>query len=344
MSKGNLFLGMGRGKVGDVVFSRQNGEQVTRVRNRAPRNPQTPLQLLQRVVMKTTSGAYSLMQDICNHSFQGLREGTPNQTRFIRLNVEKLRNQLADEINSGEAADILTSGKVNFSRKNNNLCELNSYIISEGTINKLPVVLTASGNQHSLYLPGVAASQVSTLTYQQLVDALGLQRGDQLTFCIFGADDSEEAGDNGRDGKWVAFEYARVILEPNDGDMTSVFLVLPEGSTQYVINKPNPKNEGNMLFSINSTTVPGVTGSSVVIDWASTTISATNRGIGVIDMGGAVIASRYNGGIWERSNAEIVIVPGTGIRQYDYEVDTLGDAVLSYMAGVNSSLYLNQSE
>ena len=28
MSKGNLFLGFGRGKVGDVVFSRLNGEQV----------------------------------------------------------------------------------------------------------------------------------------------------------------------------------------------------------------------------------------------------------------------------------------------------------------------------
>ena len=47
MSKGNLFLGFGRGKVGVVVFSRLNGEQVTRARNRSPRKPKYPLQLLQ---------------------------------------------------------------------------------------------------------------------------------------------------------------------------------------------------------------------------------------------------------------------------------------------------------
>lgn len=46
--KGNLFLGMGRGSVGDVVFSRVNGQQTARARNRKPNNPRTQSQMVQR--------------------------------------------------------------------------------------------------------------------------------------------------------------------------------------------------------------------------------------------------------------------------------------------------------
>ena len=48
MAKGNLFLGMGRGSVGDVTFYRADGQQLSRARNRKPRNPKTNAQLIQR--------------------------------------------------------------------------------------------------------------------------------------------------------------------------------------------------------------------------------------------------------------------------------------------------------
>jgi hypothetical protein len=51
MAKDNLFLGTARGSVGDIVFSRLDGQQVARVRNRAPRNPQSPAQMVQRIIM-----------------------------------------------------------------------------------------------------------------------------------------------------------------------------------------------------------------------------------------------------------------------------------------------------
>lgn len=344
MSKGNLFLGMGRGKVGDVVFSRQNGEQVTRVRNRSPRNPQSPLQLLQRVVLKTCASAYSLMQDITDHSFQGLQEGTRNQSRFMALNVQKLRTLLADEINSGEAEDIFTSSKTNFSRKGNNLAELNSYIISEGTIARLPYRLFSSGSDTALVLSSIATTVGMDATYQQVVDALGLQIGDQLTFLVFAADDSEAAGLNGRDGKFVAMSYARVILEPANGDMTEKFLTLPTGETFPVINQPNEKNDGDLIFQFSTGTPVGGSGQTSLLLFDDINITDAGRGTGLIPAGKAVIASRYNGGVWERSGAEILVPTAAAAHAYDWDVDTLGDAIQSYLSSTNSSLYLNQSE
>ena len=48
MATDNLVLGFGRGKVGDLVFYRREGQQITRARNRAPKDPKTDKQLAQR--------------------------------------------------------------------------------------------------------------------------------------------------------------------------------------------------------------------------------------------------------------------------------------------------------
>lgn len=101
MAKGNLFQGMARGVVGDVVFTRQNGQQVSRVRNRLPRNPKTNAQLYQRAVMATIMQAYSAGKAIFDHSFEGYKVGSDCQQRFMALNTKKLRAAIAADINAG---------------------------------------------------------------------------------------------------------------------------------------------------------------------------------------------------------------------------------------------------
>lgn len=103
MAKGNLFQGMGRGKVGDVVFSRLNGQQIARVRNRNPKNPRTNAQLYQRAIMATVMQAYSAGIAIFDHSFQGKEVGAQNQRRFMSLNAKLLRSQIAADINGAVA-------------------------------------------------------------------------------------------------------------------------------------------------------------------------------------------------------------------------------------------------
>lgn len=323
MAKGNLFLGYGRGKVGDVVFSRQNGEQITRARNRAPRNPQSALQMLQRVIMKTSSAAYSMLKPICDHAFQGYQTGTPNQSRFAELNVAIMRNQMRDAINSGDSEEILTSQEYNFNGKADSLPAFREYQVSEGTI-ALPEVSCKSG----LSIRAVGASAITGgPTYQDMCDALGLQKGDQLTFIFMTGDDSNDAETYTYNG----IKVARVILEPADGDMTKKFLDGQDGLTGHV-NAPNAKNEGVCSFSFSSNKM------SITLDSLESAADSTHT-----LFAGTVIASRLTGGVWERSTSFLHLIDPQR-QDNDHNIGYMQDAIYSYLSGTNSTLYLNQSE
>lgn len=333
MAKDNLFLGMGRGAVGDIVLSRVGGQQVARVRNRSPKNPKSPLQLSQRVIMKTSALAYSLVQDISNHAFQGVAEGTPSQSVFVKRNVEQLRMVVAEEINSGERADIIASLKTNFASAGDGVAPINPYIISDG---KLPVVNVRFGSlflgEYGFYIP--ISSSLASPTYAELVSLLGLSQGDQLTFCFFSMDDL-----NG-DYTFNGFHFARVILDPSSGDMSAPFL------SAGAVNLPNAKNEGGVKLSwVENPDAqqgqPATIGLQLQSPVFSSAIGQANTLVGV-----AVIASRLVGSQWARSSQSIVLRPadGAGSVQNDYNQAYFGDAVYSFEKQVNSSLYLNQAE
>lgn len=334
MSKGNLFLGFGRGKVGDVVFTRIAGEQVTRARNRSPKNPQTPIQLLQRVCMKTASLGYSMLQDICNHSFQGRQEGTECQSRFTTLNVAKLRANLQVIIDSGDPEEILAGTDSNYSQKSSTQAEFMPFIVSEGTLQSLESFF--DNGAPALRLGGNAYTKsFANLTYQNVVDALGLQVGDQLTFLWCTIDDLHNESPSV--SQFNGFKYARVILEPSDGDMTSLFL------SGNAINNPNPRNEGELkvVFTADDQNQTA---------WLSFSESSGTADAGKVNSYAAccVIASRMAGGVWLRSSQSLVLrsytVGESGALEWDHGTDYLGDAVASYMTSQSSSLYLNQAE
>lgn len=343
MAKGNLFLGHAAGKVGDVVFSRMDGVQVTRARNRSPKNPQSALQMLQRVVMKTTSAAYSLMQSITDHSFQGLQVGTPNQSRFNAANVALLRASLADVINSGDAEVILSATDTNFAPKGSVLAPINAYRISEGTLPSLAWSADAVGTTTSSYniklqvnysnLPTETTD--ADVTYAQFAAALGLQRGDQITLVWLTTDDTAGAVDG---GFFNGFHVSRIILEPADGDMSKPFAVM-DASIGYVINDPNPRNQFNGYF-----TNLGISSGNVIVHSLDVDASA-NRTTSVAAI--AVIVSRLVGTSWMRSAERLLVRPSDGTTagtlRYDANVLTLGDAIRSYMKEANSTLYLNQA-
>lgn len=101
MAKDNLFLGMARGKVGDIVFYRQDGKQITRTRNRNPRNPRTQKQLVQRAIMATVGLAYKFGSSIFDHAFQGKSVGAQCQREFLSENTRILRGLLSAEVDGG---------------------------------------------------------------------------------------------------------------------------------------------------------------------------------------------------------------------------------------------------
>lgn len=329
MSKGNLFLGYARGSVGDVVFTRQGGEQVARGRNRAPRNPQSPLQLIQRVCLKTASQAYSMVQDICNHSFQGKPVGTPNQSAFVKANVDLLRLRAAELINSDDQEAIFSSQLFNYASKQCFLPEVNEYLVSSGSIASLNYEMLLYGAAYcgvgSSDITFDTATEQAPPTYQQVVDAFQLQRGDQLTFLFFSVDDTKD------DPHFNGFEFSRVILEPSDGDMTSPFL------THDQINKPNVRNEGLVKVSLN--TDKNLVFLPSTLNWATRRTNSL--------AGGAIIVSRMTGDVWQRSTQSVVLRPWDGETAFklnkNHGTGYLGDAVISFIPEANSSLYLNQA-
>lgn len=326
MSKGNLFLGQARGRLGDIVFYHSAGVQVARARNRSPRNPKSVSQMLQRIVMNTVSKAYSAMQSICDHSFQGQPEGTACQSRFIKLNVVNLRDRLATVIADPTEEKALSSLAASFSFKDDYVPQCNDYIISEGKLPSQGVSASVNGNTVSVnlnFLDTIDKSAAS-VTYADVVQALGLRQGDQLTFIQVG----HEYGRIGSFDDMDTFRFARIILEPNDGDMTKTFFG-PDGPAN-----PNSKNEGS--FAAFEPIGEDIGSISFLLDGISSVAVS-----GFTVAGSAVIVSRFNQGVWERSSAQLV--PSFSSGQYALNSATFGDAYASYLSNDSSGLFLNGS-
>lgn len=220
MSKGNMLLGHARGKVGDLVFSRVNGQQVTRARAAVVKNPQTEPQIIQRIILNTISQAYSRMSAIADHSFEGVAQGQKSMSAFMKKNMSATRQRMTAAVNAGggfsDVQDFAPIGTNNFG--------INPYIMATGTLPAVNVISVASATGAKIVAP--AAN-----TYQSFLDKYALSIGDQLTFCAI---TRTSEGDR-------TFEVCRVILEPADGNLEGTLI------TENAISSPNSRNEGGFV-------------------------------------------------------------------------------------------------
>lgn len=194
MSKGNLFLGMARGSVGDVTFYRANGEQVARSRNRHPRNPNTDAQIIQRATMAVVQRLYSLGYQLFNHSFQGYRVGAENQRRFIRVNAKKIRDAVLASMNGSTSPVYLGAPGI--------LSPVpNEYIVSEGNYDQTLLSIDATTPANPKWeLPAAG----SATTIGEYAAAHGLIDGDIYTIVgIFTKSDTMDYEYFDQDGQFV---------------------------------------------------------------------------------------------------------------------------------------------
>lgn len=305
MSKGNMLLGQAHGKVGSLVFSRQNGKQVTRSKAESVRNPQTEKQIVQRIILNTISQAYSRMAAITDHSFEGKSNPSENMAAFMKRNMNDLRTKISKAVENGESFSDITNfapiGTANF--------VYNPLTISMGALPKVPVISVTSGT-------GAKTGAVAANTYQGVLDAFNLQRGDQLTFVDIVED---EQGNK-------YFYYSRVILNPVDAEgnnlpLTTAFI------NQGAIVSPSPKNEGK--FAALSYDATGIT-----FAVGNTSVKAA-----------AVIVSREKAdGTYARSEAKLELDPNA----IDESIDlcTLQDAIDQFQengVGLDNAKFLNNA-
>lgn len=305
-----MLLGHARGKVGDLVFSRVNGQQVIRARAAVVKNPQTESQMIQRIILNTIIQAYSRMTEICDHSFEGIPNGQKCMSAFMRKNLAYLRSHVASERADGKLFDEIYA----FSPKGMNNFAMNAYIVASGSLPQVEIESVSALNGAKIAITAAGA----TPTYEEVITSLGLQRGDQLTFI------GQEAYTDSR----AAFKFARVILDPTLADGSAAPIDTPFLDGAGYVSHPSPRNEGD----------------DITLSFAAGKLGFTLSPSSMF--GAAVIVSRQRSdGSWLRSNTQIVLEPGMPHSLIgSYTMQDALDMAYSGALDLQSERYLNNAK
>lgn len=208
MAKGIGINGQFRGRIGGTVYSRVNGEQVSRAYNPKVGNPRTPRQLWQRAIMSTVMKAYAQGKEIFDHSFEGYKYGSGNQHRFVSLNSRKLRALAAKDVNSRAA---LLDSQARLCAPGVNVPVPNSWIISEGSLMQNFFTIKPAYDKVeegvTTHIPAkisIPAADFVTETVAQYCSRLGLVPGEIYTI----------VGISNRDDEDINYVYAYNEDEP----------------------------------------------------------------------------------------------------------------------------------
>lgn len=180
MSKGNVFMGMARGKVGDVVLTRLAGEQVARARNRAPKNPKTTKQMAQRAALATCVEFYTRgVKNLFKFAFESKKPSESDYNAFVRANIGIIPVQSHKSL--AENASVF--GPV---------------IMSQGSLTEPAFSFDGdfvNGALNCAPLPAGAATLTIAQLSKAIADYNGLLDGDIITLVAICAEDDVLAGD-----------------------------------------------------------------------------------------------------------------------------------------------------
>lgn len=205
MAKGNMLLGMARKKVGDLVFYRANGEQITRARNRNPRNPKSDKQSVQRMVLASASKLASILEPIVNHSWEHVQVGGTSVRHFQKRAMDYLRAAAAAQIN-GEASVPVAQFTIKGAP-------------AAGIVEGLPIssgslsVITPYAAGEWEDSPLIIGFGESGSTIEAILGTSGFEPGDQLTIVGFYAGATVASASNGATNMAVNCRYARFTFK-----------------------------------------------------------------------------------------------------------------------------------
>jgi len=86
MSKGNLFFGNARGKLGETVFYRAGGEQRNRTYIKKIKNPKTIAQMTQRILTLNPISMFKNMKPVISESFTERKANQSSYNKFVQEN------------------------------------------------------------------------------------------------------------------------------------------------------------------------------------------------------------------------------------------------------------------
>lgn len=205
MAKNNMLLGYARGKVGDLVFQRRKGEQITKARNRNPNNPRTWAQQMQRVRMYAPVAFYKkAVENFYRFAFENKKPNETDYNAFIRENLNAFQGPYFTRSQVQQKYPALAP-----------------YIISSGNLSGVEVTnLSINGNaiQIQFVIPGATVTSLDTVQKlsQSLIANLGMQNGDMLTAVEIDVTNISVASGNVSYSGVTSFRYKQFIVDIAD--------------------------------------------------------------------------------------------------------------------------------
>lgn len=297
------------GKIGNVVFRKAGKQNIVSQRPASVKNPRTDMQQRQRAYIKTVSSAYSVLKPICDHSFEGIAYGADSMNFFKKENYKIVSNASRAVLKNSsnvvvDAPFLLSKGSIVW----------NSCLGSGGGIADI-----------SDYMSKNNIDSMDKLSFAQLLDALNLKKGDQLTVVNVSMSEQVYVGPNGVSQGRYEISYSRYIFD-SESDSTKAFVLKNAESEDYKTYTLNP----SVLGKESEINLKAVLEASSYYD-----IYIRNNINTDVNMHSAII-SRRDGNKWLRSTETLYVLDNIN------ESFSIENALPSY--GPTGERYLNYAE
>lgn len=265
------------GRVGNVVFRKGAKANIVSQRPAAVKNPRSDLQQTQRAYIKTVASAYSVFKAICDHSFEGIAYGGPSMHYFNKVNYPVV---------SGIQKAVL--------KNSDSVVVPVPFIMSKGSIIWNSDFGTAGQIADiSAYMAKFKITSITEVNYSQLLQALGLVDGDQITVITVNKEPRVFQSPNGMVTQSANFmSYARYILQSSD--LTLKAFVKVDQSTEIYELNPAILAADSQMNNLSSIVVSAEGKISIDVDEDVQSLYTA-------------IISRRNNDKWLRSNASLFI-------------------------------------
>lgn len=343
MAKGNMLLGFARGKVGSLVFKRQNGAQVTAPRV-TPKNPQTLNQMAQRIAFSSAVKTAKELDGIVDHSFQGVAYGQKSIQHFTSKAAKVIKANIMAALDSQiSATPFRTTAAIPLSAIS--VGSAAAVLVSSGDLAS-PIYQLRTGGPLPLLTWGDGIEVGTAITVDNYQSFFGVPVTDQLTF-IFGSRRNLDEVEGDTIFYGANFKYSRLNWKKD----------LAAGTTLFSVT------EG--IYNINVDAIDAERSSAEIVNFTGDIqLSSSTGGLALtpdfVDGGdandyivcAAVIASRYENGAWRRSTETMQVVQqfkeasGPAAASTDWAWNPVDELLASAVkaANVSEDWYLNKKK
>lgn len=308
MATSSSFFNLRRGSTKSLTFQVYRGVQVTKDRVGKPANPQSALQMEQRIKLAPVAQTRSALKFILNHSFEGVQYGQKSLLYFSKLNLDKNNDRV-------KFVSYLLPGWTGSS--------VASYQISKGSLT--PLAFSVENTSIVFHLDETYTGDVPE-TVDSIIDIifekLGISDDGLLSFLYAvptGSQNTAEIGNVTKACDILKWNVARI--SKSDASIKSAWIYRAGSNHDYITD---------------GTTSIEVYVENVGLEMRITTANPEDPEDLVM---GAAIHSERDGETWQRSTQYLVVAEGVPVTANN--AITAAEAANALLKSSTSGYYLN---